>query len=176
MNKELTCNQVSALISFYIRGKLNPKLKEYVDIHLAKCPACRKKIDDLNNILNKFRKTDSVDENSIEEVDTLSYEFHNRLSAYVDNELNPRENIMMKKMTISNPCARKELESMYKFQKAMGSAYNKTKNDFKYDYSKEILHKLQDGKEYTTTYFYKLMILFTVLVITIIGGFLYLYF
>jgi len=175
MNKELTCNQVSALISFYIRGKLNPKLKEYVDLHLAKCPMCRKKINDLNNILNKFKNNNSGNEDKSEE-DTLSYEFRNRLSAYVDNELNTRENIMMKKMTISNPSVRKELESMYKFQKAMGSAYNKTKNDFKYDYSKEILHKLQDGKEYTTTYFYKLMILFTVLVMTIIGGFLYLYF
>lgn len=175
MNKELTCNQVSALISFYIRGKLNPKLKEYVDLHLAKCPICRKKIDDLNKILNKFQNNTSEIEQPQEE-ETLSYEFRNRLSAYVDNELNSRENIMMKKMTISNPCARKELESMYKFQKAMGNAYNKTKNDFKYDYSKEILHKLQDGKEYTTTYFYKLMILFTILVIAIVGGFLYLYF
>ena len=96
--------------------------------------------------------------------------------AYVDNELNSRENIMMKKMTISNPGARRELEAMYKFQKVLGNAYNKTKNDFKYDYSKEILHRLHDGKEYTTTYFYKLMILFSALLLTIIGGFLYLYF
>lgn len=175
MNKELTCNQVSALISFYIKGKLNPKLKEYVDLHLAKCPACRKKIDDLNKILNKFNNNTTEPEQPQEE-ETLSYEFRNRLSAYVDNELESHENIIMKKMTISNPTARKELESMYKFQKAMGSAYNKTKNDFKYDYSKDILHKLQDGREYTTTYFYKLMILFTVLVMAIVGGFLYLYF
>ena len=175
MNKELTCNQVSALISFYIKGKLNPKLKEYVDLHLAKCPACRKKIDDLNKILNKFNNNTTEPEQPQEE-ETLSYEFRNRLSAYVDNELESHENIIMKKMTISNPTARKELESMYKFQKAMGSAYNKTKNDFKYDYSKDILHKLQDGREYTTTYFYKLMILFTVLVMAIVGGFLDLYF
>ena len=175
MNKELTCNQVSALISFYIKGKLNPKLKEYVDLHLAKCPACRKKIDDLNKILNKFNNNTTEPEQPQEE-ETLSYEFRNRLSAYVDNELESHENIIMKKMTISNPSVRKELESMYKFQKAMGSAYNKTKNDFKYDYSKDILHKLQDGREYTTTYFYKLMILFTVLVMAIVGGFLYLYF
>lgn len=175
MNKELTCNQVSALISFYIKGKLNPKLKEYVDLHLAKCPTCRKKIDDLNKILNKFNNNTTEPEQPQEE-ETLSYEFRNRLSAYVDNELESHENIIMKKMTISNPTARKELESMYKFQKAMGSAYNKTKNDFKYDYSKDILHKLQDGREYTTTYFYKLMILFTVLVMAIVGGFLYLYF
>ena len=175
MNKELTCNQVSALISFYIKGKLNPKLKEYVDLHLAKCPMCRKKINDLNNILGKYQN--STPKNQIEkEEETLGYEFKNRLSAYVDNELNSRENIMMKKMTISNPTARKEHESMYRLQKTIGNAYNKTKNDFKYDYSKEILHKLQDNKEYTTNYFYKLMILFTALLITIIGGFLYLYF
>ena len=175
MNKELTCNQVSALISFYIKGKLNPKLKEYVDLHLAKCPARTKKIDDLNKILNKFNNNTTEPEQPQEE-ETLSYEFRNRRCAYVDNELESHENIIMKKMTISNPTARKELESMYKFQKAMGSAYNKTKNDFKYDYSKDILHKLQDGREYTTTYFYKLMILFTVLVMAIVGGFLYLYF
>ena len=54
MNKELTCNQVSALISFYIKGKLNSKLKEYVDLHLERCPNCRKKITDLQNMLNKM--------------------------------------------------------------------------------------------------------------------------
>lgn len=176
MNKELTCNQVSALISFYIKGKLNPKLKEYVDLHLAKCPVCRKKINDLNNILTKYKAKTANEPSKQENEEILSYDFKNKLSAYVDNELNSRENIMMKKMTISNPGARRELEAMYKFQKVLGNAYNKTKNDFKYDYSKEILHRLHDGKEYTTTYFYKLMILFSALLLTIIGGFLYLYF
>ena len=46
MNKDLTCNQVSALINFYIEGKLNPRLKKYVDLHLEKCQNCRKKIQD----------------------------------------------------------------------------------------------------------------------------------
>ena len=32
MNKELTCQQVSALINFYIEDKLNPRLKEYVNL------------------------------------------------------------------------------------------------------------------------------------------------
>lgn len=173
MNKELTCNQVSALISFYIKGKLNSKLKEYVDLHLEKCPVCRKKIDDLKNILAKFSK--QAEEAPQEQEEVLSGDFRNRLSAYVDNELNLRENIRMKKLTISNPNARKELESMYKFQKAMGDAYNKTKNDFKYDYSKDILYRLQDGKEYTTTYFYKLVAIFVLLMTVITCGFIYLY-
>ncbi len=46
-NKELTCNQVAALINFYIEDKLNPRLKECIDNHLSKCPACRKKITEL---------------------------------------------------------------------------------------------------------------------------------
>ena len=78
MNKELTCNQVSALISFYIKGKLNPKLKEYVDLHLAKCPACRKKIDDLNKILNKFNNNTTEPEQPQEE-ETLIYKVKKRL-------------------------------------------------------------------------------------------------
>ena len=48
MNKELTCNQVSALINFYLNGRLNPRLKQDFDNHLAKCITCRK-IFDLNN-------------------------------------------------------------------------------------------------------------------------------
>lgn len=175
MNKELTCNQVSALISFYIKGKLNSKLKEYVDLHLERCPNCRKKITDLQNILKKFSK-DPQTAPSQQQDDIINYDFKNRLSAYVDNELNLRENIKMKKLTISNPNARKELENMYKFQKAMGNAYNKTKNDFKFDYSRDILHKLQEGKEYSTTFFYKLVAMFILLVTVIIGGFIYLYF
>ena len=34
MNKELTCQQVSALINFYIEGKLNPRLREYINLDI----------------------------------------------------------------------------------------------------------------------------------------------
>ena len=46
MNKELTCNQVSALINFYLNGRLNPRLKQDFDNHLAKCITCRKKVEE----------------------------------------------------------------------------------------------------------------------------------
>ena len=74
MNKELTCNQVSALISFYIKGKLNSKLKEYVDLHLERCPNCRKKITDLQNILKKYSK-DSQADHSQKQDDIINYDF-----------------------------------------------------------------------------------------------------
>ena len=79
-------------------------------------------------------------------------------------------------MTISNPTIRKELENMYKFKKIIHSAYEKTKNDTKYDYSKNIMSNIQDNPEYTTTYFYKIATIFVLLITAIIGGFIYLYF
>ena len=174
MNKNLTCNQVSALIHFYIEGKLNPRLREYINLHIAKCPSCRKKIEDLQKILKKFNKkqlTETINANV-----NIKPEFIKNLSAYIDNELNSNDNIKIKKLTISNPTARKELETMYKFQKILHSAYEKTKNDSKYDYSKNILKQIQNGEEYTTNYFYKLAALFAILITAIIGGFIYLYF
>ena len=175
MNKDLTCNQVSALINFYLEGRLNQRLKEYVDVHLAKCPACRKKIEELQKILNKYKTTNS---NNYEQTTDfqVNKEFLHKLSAYVDNELNTNENIKIKKMTISNPSARKELETMYKCKKIIHSAYEKTKNDSKFDYSKNIISKIPEPTDYTTNYFYKLAAIFVILITAIIGGFIYLYF
>lgn len=174
MNKELTCNQVSALINFYLEGKLNHRLKEYVDKHLAKCPTCRKKIEELQKILKKYKiiNSNNYETNTDSQVNK---EFLHKLSAYVDNELNTTENIRIKKMTISNPTARKELETMYKCKEIIHSAYNKTKNDSKFDYSKNIISKIQEPVDYTTNYFYKLAAIFVILIVAIIGGFIYLY-
>ncbi len=172
MKKDLTCNQVSALINFYIEGKLNPRLREYINLHIQKCPSCRKKIQELTKILNTYKQQKNSNEYQEER---LNFEFINNLSAYVDNELNTSDNIKIKKMTISNPNARKELEMMYKFKKVIHSAYEKTKNDSKFDYSKDIIAQLQDTPDYTTTYFYKLAAIFFIIIFTIIGGFIYLY-
>lgn len=173
MKKDLTCNQVSALINFYIEGKLNPRLREYINLHIQKCPVCRKKIQELTKILNNYKQQKNTKENQEE---PLNFEFINNLSAYMDNELSSSDNIKIKKITISNPSARKELETMYKFKKVVHSAYEKTKNDSKFDYSRDIIAQLQDTPDYTTTYFYKLAAIFFIIVSTIIGGFIYLYF
>ena len=177
MNKDLTCQQVSALLNFYIEDKLNPRLKEYVNLHLEKCPHCKKKIEELREILEKYnhQKT-NLKVTKKDCSNKLPEESMCRLSAYIDNELNENENIKIKKMTISNPNARKELETMYKFRKIMHSAYEKTKNDNHVDYSKSIISQMQDTKDYTTDYFYKITAIFVMLITAIIGGFIYLYF
>ena len=177
MNKDLSCQQVSALLNFYIEDKLNPRLKEYINLHIENCPNCRKKIEELRKILSKYKnrehKLKEVENNSVK---NLSEDSRHKLSAYIDNELNQEENIKIKKMTISNPNVRKELETMYNFRNAIHSAYEKTKNDNKYDYSKTIISQIQNTKDYSTNYFYKLATIFVMLLTAIIAGFIYLYF
>lgn len=177
MNKELTCQQVSALLNFYIENKLNPRLKEYVNLHLEKCPKCKKKIEELRKIFSKYKQQKTLFETNNNDLEyKLPEESKHSLSAYIDNELDPKENIKIKKMTISNPNARKELETMYNFRKLIHSAYEKTKSDNHFDYSKNIVAQMQDSKEYTTDYFYKIATVFVMLITAIIGGFIYLYF
>lgn len=173
MKKNLTCFQVSALVNFYIENKLNSRLREYVDIHLAKCPRCREKIQELKAIINKYNNTPRSEDNTGAKLD---FETVNKISAYVDNELDTKDNIKIKKLTISNPTARQELENIYKFRKLINSAYQKTKNNTKFDYSKDIITRIQDGYDYSTTYFYKIAIIFAMLMISIIAGFIYLNF
>ncbi len=172
MNKNLSCAQVAALINFYIENKLNDRVREYVDIHLSKCPHCKAKIQEMKALINKYNNTPRQDK-SMQKPD---YKLVDNISAYADNELDSKENIKIKKLTISNPTARQELENIYKFKKVLNSAYNRTKNNSKFDYSKDVITRMQDGYDYSTTYFYKLAVVFAMLLITIISGFIYLYF
>ena len=174
MSKKLTCTQVCDLLNFYIEGKLSPQLKTCIDEHIKSCQACRNKIKDLYKNFNISHYNDS-DKYDCEH-DNLSKEFINNLSAYIDNELNPEENIKIKKITISNPTARKKLHSIYKFQKFLHSTYNRTKNDLKYDYSKQVIAQLQNAEIYSTTCFYKITPVIICIILLIIAGFIYLYF
>ena len=174
MNKNLTCNQVMSLLNFFISGEINDKLKEYVEAHISKCQKCRKKFEDLKFVLSKYQniKNDIIKEHN----ESLSGAFIDNLSAYIDRELAQDENIRIKKLTISNPDARKCLEQLYKSQKIMQLSYEKTKSNSKFDYSKNIMAQILEGKDYTTVYFKRLILLFCILIAAIISGFIYLYF
>ena len=45
MKHKLTCEQVTALLNFYIEDSLSSKLKEYVKEHLENCSECMEKYD-----------------------------------------------------------------------------------------------------------------------------------
>lgn len=151
---------------------MTAKLKECVDIHLENCPKCKKKVEELLEIYEKYQQKTV---NTSNKQQSLSNNFVNNLSAYVDNELNIHENVKIKKLAISNPLARQELESMYKFKKMLQMSFEKTKNETKYDCAKNIIAKIQEAPDYSTSYFYKLAIIFVALIASIVGCFLYLY-
>lgn len=176
MKNNLTCEQVSALITFYLQNNLSPKLKEYIKEHLESCPNCRKKFEQLENIYKKYNK-ENVSLNELEsESDAISADVKSKLFEYIDNELTETESLKVKKMAITNPNTRKELENMYKLRKMLSSSYEKTKSNAKIDYSSWVSNQVQGRNDYSTTYFYKIAVVLVVIITSILGGFIYLYF
>ena len=70
--------------------------------------------------------------------------FKKKLSAYFDSELDNKEQIQMKKLTISNPLARKDFEQMFRFKQLLHSSFEKTKNNFKKDFTGNVMKKIYE--------------------------------
>ncbi|MBQ8168526.1 hypothetical protein IJZ97_03825, partial [bacterium] len=153
-----------------IEDKINEKLKSYVDEHLKKCPKCREVYLQSKKIARHvLGLVDNLDETPYM---TKQYEnFKNNLSAYVDNELDENESIRMKKIAISNPLARKDLEDMYSFKKMMHNSFEKTKAEWKNDYSKLIITQLDKTDYYKNSDpFLKLLAFFCVIIGVLVAG------
>ena len=178
MQHQLSCEQVIALLTFYTEDKLSKKLAQYVQEHLEICPECMEKYKHLKQILNKYVKIQNEENKPV--YNTKQYEtFKNNLSAYVDNELNDFENIKIKKIAISNPLARQDLESIYLFKKALHSSFEKTKSEMKSDYSKIITNQIQHENISRTSFdpFLRLTAVFFFMVTCIVAGLIkFLYF
>lgn len=165
MSNELTCNQVIALIGFYLENKLNQKLKKDIDNHLEICPKCKEIY--MNSILKNNKE--KIFNSSMNEKQYIN--FQKNLSAYIDNELEAKENLRIKKMVITNPTARQEMEKMYNLKQKMHNSFEKIKNDMKQDYTRTIMNKLlivETKKES----FYKIVIIFTAMISLILIGFI----
>lgn len=177
MQQQLTCNQVAALLTFYIDNKLNGQLKQYVEYHLSICPKCNEKYQKLIKIVNNFTEISNKIIDKEEEEEETPYltrqyeEFKSNLSAYIDNELSDEENIRIKKIAISNPIARKDLEDIYTFKRLLHSSFDKTRNEAKEDFSKSVLNQIYSmHKSNKLDPFYLIMTLFTVIIaVTVLG-------
>ncbi len=140
---EITCAQMDVLLSFYIEGDLSKALKIKVENHLKECAACRAKYDIIKTMIEDLKCVVS-DKDEVYSPGKVSMygSFRNNLSAYVDNELPAEESIKIKKITINNKQARKELEDTYNIRKLMGESFRKTKTDIKHDFSKNVMRQL----------------------------------
>ncbi len=154
---DLTCAQVEMLLSFYFDGELKDNLKNKVEEHLKNCPVCRAKYETLAELFIGMRE--SVAELSFKQPYTSQCaekehhrqtDYKTNMSAYIDNELDNNENIKIKKLTINNKKARKYLEDSYALKHVINNAFEKSKNNMKYDFSKNILSTLDiENQEYT---------------------------
>lgn len=160
MQYQLTCEQVNALMPFFLEEKLTTKLSKCVKQHLEKCPICMQKYIELKNILKKENQTTEIS------FPNKRYEnYKKNLSAYVDNELDDEENIKIKKFAISNSQARQDLEDIYSFKRLMNQLHERTKQELKTDYSKIIINQLvQEETENYNYLFNKIIICFTILI------------
>ena len=81
MQYNLSCEQVTALLTFYAEEKLSAKLSGYVKSHLDNCPECREKYLQLQNILKRFNEIQNEEiqneEIQIEEKTQLFESFQN---------------------------------------------------------------------------------------------------
>ena len=152
---KLTCAQMDVLITFYIEGDLSKTLKSEVENHLKTCPACRAKYDiiktmilDIKSSVNNENESMLSCNNYATKATSQQYRvFKNDLSAYIDNELSQEENIKIKKLTINNYQARKDLEDSYNIRKLMNESFRKTKDDARLDFAKNILNQLDIEQE-----------------------------
>ena len=146
MTQDLTCSQVIALLTFYIQGKTNYQVTNFIESHLKKCKSCREKFETLKNVLNDLNnektKIDSIEVPKAVPISAYGSNFIEKMSAYLDNELSDEDTIRFKKFAIANPPVRQELETMYKVKNAINFSFNKTKNNFKEDFTKEIIVQL----------------------------------
>lgn len=169
MTVNLTCNQVSALLSFYLNDKLNDQLKQFVQEHLDNCPACRAKLAALSDMVKSLKEVHEklkVTQPAIsrEEISPQYSEFKSNLSAYVDNELSDEDNIKVKKYVISNPNARQDLESMMDLRRLLHASFDKTKQEMKVDFSKFVLRNIDIHEElYAPDSFAKVVAFFIIM-------------
>ena len=180
---KLTCTQMDVLLSFYIENELSNALKVQVEEHLQECKTCRAKYDIIKSMFVDLQSTLEPEGTALvaktlnTDADNGSgqkqyHVFKNNLSAYIDNELSNDENIKMKKFTISNKNARKDLEDSYNIRKLINDSFRKTKSEAKHDFTRSIMRQLEMEEEAALGFHpaIKLLIAFTasVLILTTI--------
>ncbi|MBQ7126414.1 zf-HC2 domain-containing protein [bacterium] len=150
---KLTCAQMDILISFYIEDELSESLKQKVEEHLLECSKCASNYALIRSMVKEMQE--SIFKPAMQENEFCGFTnnknqnifFKTNLSAYIDNELSNEENLKMKKYTIKNKQAQKDLQDSYNIRKLMKESYKKTRDNSRKDFSKKIIKQLELNDE-----------------------------
>jgi len=154
----INCKQVEMLLSFYIDGDLNYVLRKKIRDHLESCESCKNKHDMLLHFYDDMEKSyqnlSVISQESFNQTQEQYKFFKKNLSAYLDNELPLEETVKMKKYTINNKNAKKELENSYRLKELLKACFDKTKNKIKEDFSEKVLAEINTSKKLNRIDFY----------------------
>ena len=154
----LNCRQVEMLLSFYIDGDLNNKLRKEIENHLEYCLSCKSKYDLLKDFYSdmesSYENLKSMPARSLAQTHEQYRFFKNNLSAYIDNELSAEDTIKLKKYTINNQKAKQELEKSYKLKGILKDSFNRTKDNLKHDFSEKVMADINTSNKLNRIDFY----------------------
>ena len=144
---KMACNQVTALLSYYIDGKVSAQITYFIEQHLKRCKTCRTRYEVLLKAVTDIRdvktQIENLEFNKCVPVSANSITFNEKMSAYLDNELTDEESLRFRRYAIANPPVRNELEEMFKVKNAMNTSFEHTKNDFKEDFTKNVMDEVK---------------------------------
>ena len=144
----ISCSQFEALMHFYINDELKPNLVKAFESHMLSCSECREKYNTFKRIIEELRSSYSIlsnknicpKNNSSDKKSTIN----TYISAYADNELDINENLKLKKIIITKPKARKQLENIYSLKELLKNSFEKTKPQE--DYSNKIINSVYNQR------------------------------
>lgn len=144
---KMACNQVTALLSYYIDGKVSAQITYFIEQHLKRCKTCRVRYEVLLKAITDIRdvktQMENIELNKCVPVTANSITFSEKMSAYLDNELSDEESLRFRRYAIANPLVREELESMFKVKNAMNTSFERTKSDLKEDFTKNVMDEVK---------------------------------
>ncbi len=144
---KMACNQVTALLSYYIDGKVSAQITYFIEQHLKRCKTCRARYEVLLKAITDIRdvktQMENVELNKCVPVTANSITFSEKMSAYLDNELTDEESLRFRRYAIANPLVREELEGMFKVKNAMNTSFERTKSDLKEDFTKNVMDEVK---------------------------------
>lgn len=164
MDKDKICKIVNSMLSHYIENKLPPEQYQFVKKHLDECSSCKKRCQNLKNLIKKMKQEYAIDlkKNASANFEEREYNnFKNNLNAYLDNELGYENSIKFKKYIMKSPSARKEVQDVYQMQKLIRESFARTKFQSCPNFTKNILMNLDKN-------FHKMQLSLTIKLIMLI--------